>query len=75
MTEEVEYNLRDQRTAMAALDEERKARSMSLGEMEDRSGVSVNSVYAWRSCARSPTLFNVVALAETLGFEIVMRRK
>ncbi len=75
MSDEVEYNLRDQRAAMAALDDERRTRGMSLAEMEDRSGVSVNSVYAWRSCARSPTLFNVVALAETLGFEIVMRRR
>lgn len=70
-----EYNLRDQKTAMAALDRERKARRMSLGDMEERSGVSVNSVYAWRSCSRSPTLCNAVAIAETFGFEIVMRRK
>jgi len=70
-----EFNLRDQKTAMAALDAERRARGMSLGDMEEKSGVSVNSVYAWRSCARSPTLCNAVAIAETFGFEIVMRRK
>lgn len=70
-----EYNMADQRAAMAALDEERRSRGMSLGDMEERSGVSVNSVYAWRSCARSPTLCNAVAIAETFGFEIIMRRK
>jgi predicted transcriptional regulator len=70
-----EYNLRDQRAAMAALDAERRRSGMSLGDMEEKSGVSVNSVYAWRSCARSPTLCNAVAIAETFGFEIIMRRK
>ena len=72
---EREYNLRDQREAMAALDAERRSQKMSLGDMEDRSGVAFNSVYAWRSGSRSPTLVNMVAIAETFGFEVVMRRK
>ncbi len=70
-----EYNMRDQRTALAALDAERYRQKMSLGDMESRSGVSVNSVYSWRACIRSPTLGNLVALAETFGFEIIMRRR
>ncbi|WP_273794585.1 SIMPL domain-containing protein [Brucella intermedia] len=70
-----EYDLRDQRAAIAVLDAERKARDMALGDMEDKSGVSVNSVYAWRSCVRSPLLCNAVAIAETFGFEIFMRRR
>ncbi|XUY27602.1 helix-turn-helix domain-containing protein [Agrobacterium sp. rho-8.1] len=70
-----EYNLSDQRTAMAALDRERVTHGMSLGDMEEKSGVSVNSVYAWRNCQRSPHLCNIVAIAETFGFEVVMRRK
>ena len=73
--DDVEYNLRNQSAAMAVLNEERKRLGMSLGDMEEKSGVSVNSVYAWRSCARSPTLCNAVAIAETFGFEIIMRRK
>lgn len=70
-----EFNMSDQKTALAVLNEERLRLGMSLGEMEDRSGVSVNSVYAWRSCVRSPTLVNIVAVAETFGFEVIMRRR
>jgi hypothetical protein len=70
-----EFNMSDQKTALAVLNEERLRLGMSLGEMEDRSGISINSVYAWRSCARSPTLVNIVAVAETFGFEVIMRRR
>lgn len=67
-----EYNLADQRSAMDALYHERIALGMPLGDMEEKSGVSVNSFYHWKSVKRSPQLANLVALAQTLGFEIVM---
>lgn len=70
-----EYNLKDQGAVMAAIYAERDRLGVSLGDMEQRSGVSVNSVYAWRKCQRSPTLCNMVAIAETFGYEIIMRRK
>lgn len=70
-----QYNLSDQRTAFAALEAERCRMGMSILDMEHRSGVSATSVYTWRKCARSPTLFNVVTIAETFGFDVIMRRK
>lgn len=70
-----EFNLRDQVPAILALNEERQRLGMSLGDMEDKSGVSVGSVYAWRGGNRSPQVHMLIALAETLGFEVVMRRK
>ncbi|NTE55079.1 helix-turn-helix transcriptional regulator [Agrobacterium tumefaciens] len=70
-----EFSLSDQPAAISAFDAERKILGMSLGEMEDRSGVSVNSFYYWKSGKRSPQLVNLVALAQTLGFEVMMVRK
>jgi DNA-binding phage protein len=67
-----EYNLADQKAAMDALYQERIALGMSLGDMEEKSGVSVNSFYYWKSAKRSPQLANLVALAQTLGFEVMM---
>lgn len=68
-----EFNLKDQRAAMAAIYDERRKVGMSLSDMEQKSGVSTNSFYAWRKEQRSPALVNAVAIAETFGFEIVMR--
>ncbi|WP_425341034.1 helix-turn-helix domain-containing protein [Agrobacterium larrymoorei] len=70
-----EFNLRDQVPAILAINAERQRQGMSLGDMEERSGVSVGSVYAWRSGKRSPQTHMLVALAGTLGYEIIMRRK
>ena len=70
-----EFNLSNQRAAFVALEAERRSLGMSLKQMEELSGVSVNSVYAWRSCARSPTIDNAVKIAETFGYEIILRRK
>lgn len=69
------FNLSNQREAFIALEEERHRLGMSLTQMVKRSGVSANSVYAWRSCARSPTIDNVVKIAEAFGYEIILRRK
>ena len=70
-----ECDLSDQRGAFEALEAERCRIGMTVLDMEHRSGVAATSVYSWRKCARSPMLVNMVALAETLGFEVVMRRK
>lgn len=72
---EDEFNLKDQQRAMAVLDSERKRLFMSLLDMEERSGVSVNSFWHWVRLRRSPSLFNLIAVAETFGFEVIMRRK
>lgn len=69
------YNMNDTPTAMLALDSKRQAAGISLAEMEEKSGVSINSFYAWRSNARSPSLCNIVAFSQTFGFEVIMRRK
>lgn len=70
-----EWNLADQVGAMEVIFSERATRGMSLLDMEERSGVSFNTAYQWRSGERCPELPNLVALAETLGFEVVMRSK
>ncbi len=72
---EERYELRDQSRALNVLESERCQRRMSFGEMEAKSGISTTAFYAWRSCERSPLLCNAVAIAETFGFRIIMRRK
>lgn len=70
-----EFDLTNQRKAMAALDAERKRKRMFVADMEDKSGVSANTFYAWRGGMREPTLGHLVALAQTLGFDVIMRRR
>ncbi|RWC07552.1 MAG: XRE family transcriptional regulator [Mesorhizobium sp.] len=70
-----EYDLTDQRTAMAALKAERERIGMSIVTMEEKSGVSMNSLYAWRQGVRQPSLGCLVALAQTLGFDILLVRR
>ncbi|WP_025662605.1 helix-turn-helix transcriptional regulator [Rhizobium sp. IBUN] len=70
-----EWNLLDQVGAMRAISRERKALGMSLWDVEERSGVSLNSAYYWLAGNRHPAISNLVALAETVGFEVVMRSK
>lgn len=68
-----EFNLCDQKQAMAALAMEREARGISLGDLEEKSGVSTNSFYAWRTGYRAPQLPLLVALAGALGGEVILR--
>ncbi|QKC89951.1 hypothetical protein EB230_17220 [Mesorhizobium sp. NZP2234] len=70
-----EFDLNQQRRAMAALNAERKRLGMPIFQMEDTSGVSMNSFYAWQGGLREPTLGCLVAVAQTLGFDVVMRRR
>jgi len=58
---------------MTAIFRERLAIGMSLWDMEEQSGVSLNSAYQWLKGDRSPAVPNFVSLAETVGFEVVMR--
>jgi hypothetical protein len=70
-----EFDLNDQRAAFVFLEEERRRLGMSLTQMEARSGVSVNSTYSWRNCERSPTIQNMVKIADCFDFEIILRKK
>lgn len=70
----VEYDALSQRSIMTAINDERQRRGMSLASMEEKSGVSANSFYAWLNCKRSPSLVNIVALAQTFGFIIILRK-
>lgn len=72
---DVEFDLLDVPAAMNAIALQRKARGWVLAEMADRSGVSVNCFYYWRSMKRDPSLSNFIALAETFGFTVIMRRR
>ncbi|MER9505991.1 helix-turn-helix transcriptional regulator [Mesorhizobium sp. M0579] len=70
-----EFDLNRQRHAMAGLDAERKRLAMPVAEMENRSGVSMNSFFSWRSVSREPTLGCLVCISQTLGFDVIMRRR
>lgn len=70
-----EINMNCQVDAVKRLDKERKEIGMSIYDMETKSGVSINSFYAWKRNVRSASVPNIVAVAESLGFEIVMRKK
>ena len=67
-----EWNLRDLPAAMLAIDMERITSGKTVLDVEVKSGVSFNSAWHWAGGTRSPQLANLVALAETLGFEIVV---
>lgn len=69
-----ETDMRDVPAAINIIADARKSRQWSLSDMEERSGISLPSFYGWRKCQRDPALSNFVALAETFGFEVVMRR-
>lgn len=75
MSHSQEFNLKDQRQGIAALFQERVAAGLSLDDWEGKSGVSMNSAYAWRLGDRAPLLFNIVALAEAVGFELILRKR
>jgi transcriptional regulator with XRE-family HTH domain len=68
-----ETDMQDVPAAINIIAAARKSRQWSLSDMEERSGISLNSFYGWRKCQRDPALSNFVALAETFGFEVVMR--
>lgn len=70
-----EINMNCQVNAVRRLDVERKHVGMSIYDMENKSGVSINSFYAWKRNVRSASVPNIVAVAESLGFEIIMRKK
>ncbi|ESZ63744.1 hypothetical protein NL532_31950 [Mesorhizobium sp. C120A] len=70
-----EFDLSQQRRAMFALQHERRRIAMPISDMELKSGVAMNSFYAWHGGLREPTLGCLVAVAQTLGFDIIMRRR
>ena len=72
-----EINLNRQVDALRAIDARRRRLGMSVYDMEAASGVSVSSFYAYfsKNGRRNPSVSNIIALAEAVGFEVVMRRK
>ncbi|MFB9953415.1 helix-turn-helix domain-containing protein [Rhizobium puerariae] len=70
-----EWDLRDLPAAMEALYEARRASGLRVYELEDRSGVSFNAGHAWLNGHRSAHLSCFVAVAQTLGFETLLRKK
>lgn len=69
-----EFDLSDYPVAIGKLNDERKRREVKLIDLEEHSGVSMNTMYAWQSGFRSPTLVHLCALAKSMGFEVVMKR-
>lgn len=74
MARPTEYVTEGQCDLMAILAAERKAQGIHLNDLEEKSGVSVNSFYAWRKLVRSPQMHLLVAVAETLGFDVFVIR-
>lgn len=71
-----EFNLNRLPEAMDALNAERQRQGLSAIDLELRSGVTTSALYAYMSQKiPNPGITNVVALAEALGFDVVMRRR
>jgi len=70
-----EISLSNRREAICALVEARKQRHMTLLEFAWVSGVSWDAVRSWEKGRREPTMGLLVAAAQTLGFEIILRRQ
>jgi len=68
-----EISLSNRAQAIAALIEARKDQHITLLEASWVSGVSWDAVRAWSKGRREPTMGNLVAVAQTLGFEIILR--
>jgi len=70
-----EISLSNRREAMAALVEARKDKHMTLLDFAWVSGVSWDAVRLWEKGRRKPTMGLLIAAAQTLGFEIILRRQ
>jgi len=70
-----EIDLANRRAAMAALVKEREIKHMTLLDISWDSGVSWDAVRSWAQGRREPTMGNLIAVAQTLGFEIILRKK
>jgi|GEM_PF-1480377 len=68
-----EISLSDRREAINALVKAREEKHITLLEMGWVSGVSWDAVRSWAKGRREPTMGNLVAVAQTLGFEIILR--
>lgn len=66
---------RNESAAYVAMNAARVRKGMSYLDMEEKSGVSVNSFWHYLRGKRSPTLANLIAIAETCGYEVIMRKR
>ncbi|WP_442935572.1 helix-turn-helix domain-containing protein [Nitratireductor sp. CH_MIT9313-5] len=71
--ETVVASCENMRTAMSLLFDARRARGITMEELSARSGVSLNSLYAWQNESQSPQLQLLVAVAHTLRFRVILR--
>jgi len=74
-TDVQEISLSNRREAISALMEARIQNHMTFLEASWISGVSWDAVRAWAKGRREPTMGNLVAVAESLGFEVILRKK
>jgi len=68
-----EINLSNRRAAIGALVKARIHKKMTLLDASWVSGVSWDAVRSWEKGRREPTMGNLVAVAQSLGFEIILR--
>jgi len=68
-----EINLSNRHKAISALVKAREEKHITLLEFGWVSGVSWDAVRSWAQGRREPTMGNLVAVAQTLGFEIILR--
>jgi hypothetical protein len=69
-----EIDASDARQVMGVLFASRVRAGASFLDMEARSGISAKSAYAWLNGRRQPALANLAAWAQSLGFDLIMRR-
>jgi len=68
-----EISLDNRAQAISALVKAREEKHITLLEFGWVSGVSWDAVRSWVQGRREPTMGNLVAVAQTLGFEIILR--
>ncbi|WP_455475355.1 helix-turn-helix domain-containing protein [Bartonella sp. B17] len=70
-----EIKLTDRHEIMKAIMQARIEKGMTLIDVAWTSGVSWDAVRSWYHGRREPKMGNLVAVAQTLGLEIILRKK
>ncbi|WP_336288368.1 helix-turn-helix domain-containing protein [Bartonella sp. CB60] len=70
-----EIKLADRHQIMKAIMQARIEKKMTLMDVAWASGVSWDAVRSWYHGHREPKMGNIVAVAQTLGLEIVLRKE
>ncbi|RCL04011.1 MAG: hypothetical protein JSC189_000048 [Candidatus Tokpelaia sp. JSC189] len=70
-----EITLNDVSRTVTSLIDKHIQGTMCRVDFELRSGVSIRSIYKWRNGTHDPKMSYFIAFANTLGYDVIMRRK